>query len=441
MAEPSDIRREQIEDNLCKDLELLKEWEDELRVAENPSERKRCEAEINRLKLLIAEQTAELDQLKRGAFQQAAMPTAPREPLPQDMLAYPPFPQRDRPLPEPTLERLLKFLTLERSGLFIGLAVAILACIATALPPTATRTPLPPTNTPLPPTATRTPLPPTNTPLPPTGTATNPLAPPTATVKPIPWTPTLFPRSARPPANAKIGDTWTRPKDGMVMVYVPAGEFIMGSADSDSLALDDEKPQHTVYLDAFWIDKTEVTNAQYRKCVEAGKCKASRCADNARLNGDAQPVVCVSWDDAATYAQWVGGRLPTEAEWEKAARGTDRRIFPWGDAPDPNRANYYDTGIGTTSAVGSYPAGASPYGALDMTGNVCEWVADWYDSGYYARSPERNPTGPDSGKYRVLRGGSWDFFRRDERCASRFRFFPVLFNYNVGFRVVVAPGS
>jgi len=254
-----------------------------------------------------------------------------------------------------------------------------------------------------------------------------------------------------PPAEATIGDTWTRPADGMVMVYVPAGEFLMGSSDADGQAYDSEKPQQTVYLDAFWIDRTEVTNAQYRKCVEAGACREPGCWDEDNYNAPDQPVVCVSWDDAQTYAAWVGGQLLTEAEWEKAARGTDGRIYPWGDEFDGTRLNYCDRsceqthkdtgaddGYALTAPVGSYPSGASPYGALDMAGNVWEWVADWYDGRYYDRSPARNPQGPASGDFRVLRGGA--FYAADEyvRCACRYRNDPLDRYRDVGFRVVAA---
>jgi formylglycine-generating enzyme required for sulfatase activity len=229
------------------------------------------------------------------------------------------------------------------------------------------------------------------------------------------------------------------------MVYVPAGTFIMG----------EDEEAHEVYLDAFWIDKTEVTNAQYRKCVEAGKCKAFRYADDPRFNGEAQPVVGVSWDDAVAYAQWVGGRLPTEAEWEKAARGTDGRVYPWGNEWDGRRLNFCDTkcefdlskdasvddGFAWTAPVGSYPAGASPYGALDMAGNVWELVADWYDSSYYFRSPGYKPAGPDSGAYHVMRGGSWVDTQRFARVSCRGIPYPDLFDGYIGFRVVCAPGS
>jgi formylglycine-generating enzyme required for sulfatase activity len=202
------------------------------------------------------------------------------------------------------------------------------------------------------------------------------------------------------------------------MVYIPAGEFIMGSDEGDS----DERPVHTVYLDAFHIDRTEVANAQYQACVEAGACDApSNTTYYDNSNYAQHPVVHVSWDDADAYCRWAGKRLPTEAEWEKAARGTDGRRYPWGNSePDCNKANYNDC-VGLTTEVGSYPAGASLYGVLDMAGNVWEWVADWYDPGYYSQSPTRNPPGPDSGELRVLRGGSW--YRSTPsgiRCALRY---------------------
>jgi formylglycine-generating enzyme required for sulfatase activity len=238
---------------------------------------------------------------------------------------------------------------------------------------------------------------------------------------------------------SSAGDTWTRPEDGAVMIYVPAGEFLMGSTDDDPDAIGDEKPRHAVYLDAFWIDKTEVTNAQYRQCVEAGGCDEPDCWDDNDYNAPDQPVVCVTWDDAGAYAAWVGGRLPTEAEWEKAARGTDGRVYPWGDsAPDCETTNHADC-TGRPGAVGSYPAGASPYGGLDVAGNVWEWVADWYDDGYYERSPLRNPPGPDSGIFRVLRGGSYNINGWGVRCAVRLWDMPDAAYRNYGFRVA-GPG-
>ena len=199
----------------------------------------------------------------------------------------------------------------------------------------------------------------------------------------------------------------------MALVYVPAGEFLMGSADGDADAYSHEKPQHRVTLDAYWIDKTEVTNGTYARCVQAGACRApSQTSSSTRSSYygnpayENYPVIYVSWNDAQRYCVWAGRRLPTEAEWEKAARGADGRKYPWGNAWDAGKVNSSEAGPKDATAVGSYPAGASPYGALDMAGNVLEWVADWYHANYYAGSPARNPTGPASGAYRVLRGGS-----------------------------------
>ncbi|MCX6053963.1 MAG: SUMF1/EgtB/PvdO family nonheme iron enzyme [Chloroflexi bacterium] len=191
--------------------------------------------------------------------------------------------------------------------------------------------------------------------------------------------------------------------DGMMLMLVPEGEFEMGSNDGN----DDEKPVRAVWLDSFWIDQTEVTNAMYGKCVTEGTCKPSEFADNNMFNGSDQPVVGVDWNDATAYCKWAGRRLPTEAEWEKAARGTDGRTYPWGEGLACDKANY-EPCKNITTEVGTYAIGASPYGVLDMAGNVWEWTADWYDPSYYNNSTKRNPAGPGSGEYRVLRGGSWD---------------------------------
>jgi len=184
------------------------------------------------------------------------------------------------------------------------------------------------------------------------------------------------------------------------MVFVPPGEFVMGN--------------NKVYLDAFWIDKTEVTNSMYAKCVQAGTCSApgsnrSRTRDSyyGSTVFDNYPVIFVSWMDANDYCAWAGGRLPTEAEWEKAARGTDGRQFPWGDDDPWGIDGLLNYQAQDTTEVGTYPNGASPYGALDMAGNVAEWVADWLSLEYYSNPPASNPLGPDSGQYRVWRGGSW----------------------------------
>jgi formylglycine-generating enzyme required for sulfatase activity len=205
---------------------------------------------------------------------------------------------------------------------------------------------------------------------------------------------------------------------GGEMVRVPAGEFIMGSDNGSA----DEKPVRRVYLDEFFIDKSEVTNEQYNQCVSAGPCSPNNKYDG--FTDLQQPVVGVDWNQASTYCSWAGKRLPTEAEWEKAARGTDGRTYPWGEGIDCSKANYGDCKHGKTKPIGSYPSGASPYSAMDMAGNVWEWCSDWYDENYYGRgvqlnAPTRNPTGPTSGKYRVLRGGSWVSDPSNLRASAR----------------------
>ena len=200
----------------------------------------------------------------------------------------------------------------------------------------------------------------------------------------------------------------TNTVDGARYVYVPAGPFDMGLDEGGF----DEKPRHEVELDAFWIMQTEVTNEQYEKCVIADVCSPpfhpDWGSDEFWAAYDLHPVTHVTWEQASTYAQWAGGRLPTEAEWEKAARGIDGRRYPWGNTtPAAQRLNF-DNDVGDTQPVGSYPAGAGPYGTLDMAGNVWEWVADWYAEDYYATSPRENPTGPADGERRVLRGGAYN---------------------------------
>ena len=215
---------------------------------------------------------------------------------------------------------------------------------------------------------------------------------------------------------------------GGEMVRVPAGEFIMGSESGNSK----EKPVRRVYLDEFFIDKYEVTNEQYNQCVGAGLCSTNHKYEG--FTDPQQPVVGVDWNQASAYCAWAGKRFPTEAEWEKAARGTEGWLYPWGEGIDCSRANYGDCKNGKTKNVGSYPSGASPYGAMDMAGNVWEWTADWYDANYYKSSPNRNPTGPGSGQYRVLRGGSWRDLPTDLRASYRLWDYPGDRGKLFGFR-------
>jgi formylglycine-generating enzyme required for sulfatase activity len=196
-------------------------------------------------------------------------------------------------------------------------------------------------------------------------------------------------------SNAQPGD----------MVTVPAGDFAMGCGDTDTQCRDDEKPLHQVTLGVFDIDRTDVTQDQYTACVQAKACGVPSCDwDCAKTN---YPAGCVAWAQAKAYCAWAGKRLPTEAEWEKAARGTDGRLYPWGnDIPDCTHVNMASCGS-RAEPVGNHPAGASPYGALDMAGNVVEMVADWYDAGFYNTSPKDNPTGPATGTRYSGRGGGY----------------------------------
>lgn len=221
--------------------------------------------------------------------------------------------------------------------------------------------------------------------------------------------------------------------DGAEMILVPAGEFTMGS----DTASREEKPQHTVYLAKYRIYAYEVTVAQYQTfCAATG-----RQMSNPPSWGwiEDQPIVNVSWKDALAYARWAGGRLPTEAEWEKASRGTDGRLYPWGNEADPSRYITYSDNNPTPELVGSHPAGASVYGCQDMTGNVAEWCLDYYDAGYYAVSPVENPAGPTSSPNgsRVVRSGSWKSMSdQNARCARRWKYDPGSHYDFLGFRVV-----
>jgi len=234
----------------------------------------------------------------------------------------------------------------------------------------------------------------------------------------------------------KEPDEKTNSKDGAEMVYVPAGEFLMGASEDDFLAEEDEKPQRTVLLDGFWIYKHEVSNTKYRSCIEAGICSGSLN----RYPADTLPAAYISSYEAEAYCSWVDGRLPTEAEWEKAARGVGTNLFPWGDEqPNCGLANFEGC-VGFSSVTGSYPDGVSSYGVEDMAGNVWEWVSDWYSSSYYQQNGESsNPSGPDGGEYRVIRGGGWGSPVEKLRVSERGWVTPNWNQSTVGFRCVVVP--
>ncbi len=238
-----------------------------------------------------------------------------------------------------------------------------------------------------------------------------------------------------PFSQAEISDS-----KGVAMVLVPKGNFSMGDNKGDA----DERPGHGIYLNAYYIDKFEVTNALYKDCVNAGVCKSPIKSDSLTISSyygnsqyDDYPVVYVNWIMAKAYCEWRGARLPTEAQWEKAARGADARTYPWGNGLDCQKANYNNGHNGCVvgpSRTGSYESGISPYGAYDMAGNVWEWVADWYSETYYGTSLPSNPSGPDSGQARVLRGGSWNRNEYDIRAANRLRYDPAYTNFDFGFR-------
>ena len=220
------------------------------------------------------------------------------------------------------------------------------------------------------------------------------------------------------------------------MAYVPAGLFLMGN----DRGIVDEQPIHTVNLDAFYIDRYEVTNGLYKACVEAGDCQPVRKKSSATRSSyyDSRryknfPVLFVDWHMAQTYCEWRGARLPTEAEWEKAARGGTNVTYPWGDVPDCNLANYVNC-LRDTSGVTIYDLGMSRYGIHHMAGNVWEWVSDWYSDAYYRSSPEDNPQGPDMGTEKVLRGGSWKDDYTAIRSVNREAENPSYASHLIGFR-------
>ncbi len=236
-------------------------------------------------------------------------------------------------------------------------------------------------------------------------------------------------------------------KDGAPMVLIPEGSFPMGVPQGDRDGGRDEYPRHDVFLSSFYIDKFELTNGRYLAFVKATGHRIPQNPKNPTRNlwqGDTigevlvdRPVINVDWSDAEAYCKWAGKRLPTEAEWEKAAKGTADRRFPWGNVEPTNKhLNFNQQWIGekTLMPVGSYEAGKSPFGVYDMGGNVWEWVNDWYDPKYYEKSPAKNPKGPESGTKRVLRGSGWENETPTVRIFTRVEGDPANRNESTGFR-------
>ncbi len=236
-------------------------------------------------------------------------------------------------------------------------------------------------------------------------------------------------------ANPQGYEEFWRLKDGAVVVRVPAGEFLMGSPEGPGQP--HERPQHRVHVSEFLIDKTEVTWRQYRKF--AAQTGASSPPMRSWGRADDYPVSSVTLEQASRFCAWAGGRLPTEAEWEKAARGPESLIYPWGNTWDPDRCNSWVGGTNRPAEVGSFPHCVSPYGVLDMAGNMWEWCADFYQEDYYATSPERDPTGPPSGRFHVQRGGDWISQPLFLRTAHRYRMTPTSEYQSNGIRCVQDP--
>lgn len=279
---------------------------------------------------------------------------------------------------------------------------------------------------------------------------------PTNTQVPATATATVEPTSE--PTEATDLNFRINEKDRSEQIYIPAGEFLMGTNDKDAQhTLDNgvaypEVPMHTVYLDGYWIDKYEVTNGRYALCVEDGGCKPpwinssyTRANYYGNPEYDNYPVIMVDWWMAKRFCEWAGGKLPTEAEWEKAARGTDGRRFPWGDEPiSGDKANFcdincpkdhanptFDDGYGDTAPVGSYPNGASPYGLMDTIGNVWEWTSTIPMLYPYDPNDGREA---DDGYLHIWRGGPWSNGIWWERASLRYKSVPKYWYNNLGFR-------
>jgi len=233
--------------------------------------------------------------------------------------------------------------------------------------------------------------------------------------------------------------------DGAIMDFIPAGVFIRGSRSGEGDT--DEMPQAALYVSAFYIDQYEVTNGQYTQFVQATKFPKPFIPffedDLGKITAPELPAVGVSWDAAVAYCKWVGKRLPTEAEWEKAARWEDGRKWSWGNTDEVGRANFAgdDDGFKYTAPPGKFASGRSPYGPYDMAGNVNEWVADWYQEDYYAHAPSKDPTGPEKSRNKVFRGGSWNDLSQNARAAKRYAAVPHRTDAIIGFRCAMKPGG
>lgn len=348
-----------------------------------------------------------------------------------------------------SIRSLLSCFMLQTGMRALVLVVPLLVCVGCALasPPAPTAFILPVTNTPtLAPSATITASAtslPTSTFTPPNTATASPSSTRTLTATPLPTLKsTSTPDVSVSPQAINI---LTRTFGGAPMVLIPAGEFVMGSAN-DPLAFGNESPQHLVSLDAFWMDQYEVTNARYAQCVAAKACPPPaqlRSNTRAHYYDNAEfadfPVIYVRWVDANAFCTWTGKRLPGEAEWEKAARGPNGNLYPWGNVFDSTRVNSAEGGPNDTVRIGSYPNGVSIYGAFDMAGNVSEWVNDYYQSDYYRVSPALNPPGPLSDLPRsesigIMRGGAWLNDRQSVRSAFRLGYWQRHNWYEAGFR-------
>lgn len=255
----------------------------------------------------------------------------------------------------------------------------------------------------------------------------------------------LAAQTASGPAEEIVTEQWdfsrlqiVKDEDGSEMVRVPAGPFLMGSPPVEGDQ--DEMPQRAVFVEEFWIDLYEVTFKQYARFVSATRAPTPVIPvlqdDPAKLTSPEQPVVAVSWNQARDYCRWLGKRLPTEAEWEKAARGDRAVKWPWGNTFGRGLANSQgeEDGFRYTAPPGSFPKGRSPYGLYDTAGNAAEWVQDWYHDKYYLSAPFESPSGPETGKHRVYRGGSWNDTPSDVRTAKRFTAAPHQTSAVIGFR-------